>query len=96
MACSVCNGHPNCPCCSPEPIIIERPSCGGNGKFHYAYDYENDKEVEVTETAYACLPANEDIARTLNQNYCQSEVVECNICNGEGMIEYEPDYDDYD
>ncbi len=98
MACSVCNGHPNCPCCSPEPNMIECPSCGGKGKYYYAYDYENDREVEVTETAYACLPANEDIARSLNQNYCQSEVVECEVCNGEGVIEYEyePDYDDYD
>ena len=98
MACSVCNGHPNCPCCSPEPNMIECPSCGGKGKYHYAYDYENDREVECTETAYQCLPENEDCARQLNQNYSKGSIVECDVCNGEGVIEYEyePDYDDYD
>ena len=28
--CEVCNGAPNCPCCS-EPAYVECPNCNGTG-----------------------------------------------------------------
>lgn len=36
--CEVCNGYPGCPCCSPEPKMIECPDCGGSGY------YDQDEE----------------------------------------------------
>lgn len=97
MSCSVCNGHPGCPCCTPEPTMIECPTCGGKGYFYYAYDIENDREIECTEAAYECLPMTEDDARAKTQHYCRGEKEVCEVCDGTGEIEYEPDYEpEYD
>lgn len=99
MACSECRGYgvSYCPICSPEPTMIVCPTCGGKGTFHYAYDIENDKDVECTGATYECLPENEDIARSRNQHYCKGYFETCEVCDGTGEIEYEPDYEpDYD
>lgn len=98
MACSECApyGVSYCPICSPEPQMVECPACGGKGRTYFAFNIERRTTTECTETAYNCLPEDEDVAASLNQNYCKGDIEVCEVCDGEGTVEYEPDYNRYD
>lgn len=54
MSCTVCNGYPGCPCCSPEPRMITCPACGGTGEIYY-----DDNGDRITEEEYNMLPADQ-------------------------------------
>lgn len=100
MSCSECRGYSvsHCPICSPETRMVECPDCGGKGKFYYAFDIDTNREVEVTEAAYRCLPDTEALARKRGQHFVKYDTEVCETCDGEGEVEceeldYEPDYD---
>lgn len=78
MSCSVCNGYPGCPCCTPEPRTITCPACGGTGEVYY-----NDNGDRITEEEYSRL--------TTDQRECES-CGECDG-SGVVEDDYEPDYD---
>ena len=90
---------PRAPWNEKEPHMIKCEACNGSGYHYYAYDFEKDEETECTEQAWLCLPSTEEQARSLNQHYIQGEKETCEVCVGEGEVEYEedfePDYDDW-
>lgn len=73
---------PRAPWNEREPTMIECAACGGKGYHWHAYDFEADRETECTEETWELLP--------------ETEKETCEVCDGEGEVEYEPDYDDYD
>lgn len=81
--CDVCNGHPNCPCCSDEGSSSTCQECNGTGKIFYA-DVKNDGDFAVvTKAEYDKCPYDKDYET-------------CSHCDGEGWIaEEEYSYDDY-
>lgn len=96
--CDICNGHPGCPVCTPEPRMIDCAACQGHGYTWYKYDLEQDRETEVTEEEYNALPVDEDEAREKGLRFCQGEIETCSVCDGTGEVErddlYEPEWDD--
>lgn len=98
MACSECRGYgvSYCPCCSPEPKFLPCASCDGKGRIYYAWDIRRETDVEVTETAYKCLPDNEASALQKGQNFYKYEVEVCLACDGTGEVEADSDFQPYD
>lgn len=97
--CEICHGYPGCPVCSPEPRMIECPSCQGHGYIWHRYDIEENEETEVTEEEFNTLPVDEDEAAEKGERYCQGDKETCPVCDGTGEIEedyelYEPEWDD--
>lgn len=96
--CDICNGHPGCPVCSPEPRMIECAACQGQGFIWHKYDLEANRETEVTEEEYNALPVDEDEAIEKGLRFCQGEKETCSVCDGTGEVEddelYEPEWDD--
>lgn len=74
---------PRAPWNEREPTMIECAACGGKGYHWHAYDFEADRETE-----------EEAIAKRMH--FIKGEKETCEVCDGEGEVEYEPDYDDYD
>lgn len=87
MSCSVCAGYSsyNCPCCSEEVRMMECPDCE-SGYVYYAFDIYRRVSARVTRLAYAILPVDEDIAKEMNQRWCQGDIEICSTCQGEGII----------
>ena len=77
-SCAVCHGIPGCPCCTPEPDMIQCPECNGVGVVYYDEDGNS-----VTKTQYDALP--EDARGFDKCEKCDGE--------GEIEYEYEPDWD---
>ena len=75
--CDICNGHPNCPVCQTS-TTLEKSCPECEGKGHYYYDFDGS---EITKDHYDKLHENE------------REKYSCDICDGEGVIEYEPEYE---
>lgn len=42
------------------------------------------------------LPETEEEAIAKRMHFIKGEKETCEVCDGEGEVEYEPDYDDYD
>lgn len=42
------------------------------------------------------LPETEEEAIAKRMHFIKGEKEICEVCDGEGEVEYEPDYDDYD
>nr|DAO68735.1 MAG TPA: DnaJ-like protein [Caudoviricetes sp.] len=78
MSCSVCYGHPGCPCCQPEPNMIRCPECNGVGSIFYDIDGER-----ITQEQFDKLSESERDKERCPE--CDGE--------GEIEYEYEPDYD---
>lgn len=79
MSCSVCNGYPGCPCCTPEPKMVTCPACSGYGQIYYNNDGDN-----ISKDEYDKLPKDQR-----EFDICG----ECNGF-GEVELEYdEPDWD---
>lgn len=55
-----------------------------------------DREAECTEEEYDQLPETEEEAEAKGEHIIKGEKETCEVCDGEGEVEYEPDYDDYD
>lgn len=51
MICEVCNGHINCPVCSPEPEYILCKKCDGDG-----YEYYNEYGFRCLKEYFFNLP----------------------------------------
>lgn len=84
MSCSICNGHPHCPCCEEEVKMEQCKECKGKG---YRLCNECDEDVPATfkeGDEYACYGCECTITR-----------IDCETCNGTGEVEVEP-YDDSD
>lgn len=62
----------------------------------YAYDFEADYETECSEEVWNMLPETEEEAEAKGEHIIKGEKETCEVCDGEGEVEYEPDYDDYD
>ena len=71
-------------------------ACGGKGYHWYAYDFEADRETECSEETWNILPETEEEAIAKRMHFIKGEKETCEVCDGEGEVEYEPDYDDYD
>lgn len=87
---------PRAPWNEREPTYVECAACGGKGYHYHAYDINTGSETECTEQTYNLLPEDEDEAIARGQHFCKGEMETCDVCDGEGEVEYEPDYDDYD
>ena len=61
-----------------------------------AYDIEADYETECSEEVWNMLPETEEEAEAKGEHIIKGEKETCEVCDGEGEVEYEPDYDDYD
>lgn len=89
---------PRAPWNQIEPRMIECSACGGKGHHWCAYDIRNNREIECTELVWDMLPETEEEAEARGENFCRGEVVVCEVCDGEGEVEddfdYEPDYED--
>ena len=83
----------NAPWRQPDPEIVKCAACNGIGMHWYAYDFEAHRETECTETTWNCLPVTEEEARATGGHVIRGEVETCEVCDGEGEIEYYPDYD---
>lgn len=55
-----------------------------------------DRETECTEETWELLPETEEEAIAKRMHFIKGEKETCEVCDGEGEVEYEPDYDDYD
>ena len=90
---------PRAPWNEKEPHRVKCEACDGNGYHYYAYNFEKDEETECTVHIWNALPETEEQARALRQHYIRGEKEICEVCDGEGEVEYEedyePDYDDY-
>ena len=82
-----------------ESHHVKCEACNGDGYHYYAYNFEIDEETECTKDVWNTLPKTEEQARICNQHYIQGDKEICEMCDGEGEVEYEedyePDYDDY-
>lgn len=87
---------PDAPWNKREPTMVECAACGGTGYHYYAYNFETDRDTECTEDEYNQLPDDEEEAIAKNQCIIKGIKEPCEVCDGEGEVEYEPDYDDYD
>ncbi len=88
---------PRAPWNEREPTMVKCEACNGNGKHWHAYDIEADRETECTETAWNILPETEEEAIAKGEHYIKGEVETCEVCNGDGEVEYEEDYEpDYE
>lgn len=81
MSCPVCNGHPDCPCCTIEPRMLLCRECDGTGYIYYNEDWN-----EIKAEQYKQLPPKER-----DKVVCEK----CDGY-GEIEDDYEPDYDDND
>lgn len=82
MSCTICHGHPNCPCCEKEPKMITCPDCNGEGKVYYVGDCIVTKQIY--DTVLALVPK-------------ACDYLLCELCHGKGKVEeeeYEPDPDE--
>lgn len=86
---------PRAPWNEREPTMVECAACGGTGYHYYAYDFVADCETECTEEEYDQLPESEEEAEAKGEHIIKGEKETCEVCDGEGEVEYEPDYDDY-
>lgn len=87
---------PDAPWNKREPTMVECAACGGTGYHYYAYNFETDRDTECTEDEYNHLPDDEEEAIAKNQCIIKGIKEPCEVCDGEGEVEYESDYDDYD
>lgn len=87
---------PRAPWNEREPTMIDCAACGGKGYHWHAYDFEADRETECTEEMWELLPETEEEAIAKRMHFIKGEKETCEVCDGEGEVEYEPDYDDYD
>lgn len=90
---------PRAPWNEREPTMVECTACNGKGKHWYAYDIDADRDTECTELVWNMLPETEEEARARGEHFIRGEEEICEVCNGEGEVEYEEDYepdpDDY-
>ena len=86
--------------CAPwnerEPTIVECAACGGHGYHWYAYDFVAGREIECTGDVWEKLPDTREEAELKGLHVIKGEEEICEVCDGYGEVEYEPDYDDYD
>lgn len=87
---------PRAPWNEREPTMVKCEACDGNGYHWHSYDFVADHETECTEEEWEALPEDEEEAEALGLTCIKGEKEVCDACDGEGEIEYEPDYDDYD
>ncbi len=89
---------PRAPWNEPAHTYVECGACGGKGRHWHAYDLVDGEDIECTEETWTVLPETEDEAIAIRSRYIKGEVVVCEACDGEGEVEYIPDYDygDYD
>ena len=87
---------PRAPWNEREPTMVECAACGGKGYHWYAYDIEADYETECSEEVWNMLPETEEEAEAKGEHIIKGEKETCEVCDGEGEVEYEPDYDNYD
>ena len=76
-----------------DPIMTRCPACNGKGHFWYAYDLVTHQDRECTEEEWDSLPATEDETLATGVHVIRGEVETCEVCEGEGEIEYESDYE---
>lgn len=50
----------------------------------------------VPRGTWELLPETEEEAIAKRMHFIKGEKETCEVCDGEGEVEYEPDYDDYD
>lgn len=80
-----------------EPTMVECTACAGKGHHWYACNIRNNTTTECTELVWNMLPETEDEADARGENFCRGEVEVCSVCDGNGKVEYEEDYEpDYD
>lgn len=80
-----------------DPHMVKCEACDGKGKHWYAYNMEEDTVIECSEEEWNSLPDSEEEAEAQKRTYVKSDVEICEVCEGEGEIEYEEDYEpDYD
>ncbi len=101
MACGVCMGinSDRCPVCGKDTQYVPCPDCDGKGyKKWYAVDIRTGEEVEITDTAWMCLPPTASQAYTKGDNYYRGYREQCDLCDGTGEVEFDPafDYEFYD
>lgn len=87
---------PDAPWNKREPTMVECAACGGKGYHWHTYDFEADNETECSEEVWNMLPETEEEAEAKGEHIIKGEKETCEVCDGEGEVEYEPDYDDYD
>lgn len=80
----------------PSDTLHTCTLCNGTGHIYYAYDILLETEVECTEETYDLLPETEVQAQATDSMFIKGSCMTCQACDGNGEIEYEPDYDDYD
>lgn len=78
MACSICNGHPGCPVCSPEPL--ECPSCKGEGKFYKVSFDGGDNWQSVSESVYDSFIEDGEICK---------DIEVCSVCEGDRVVAHD-------
>lgn len=77
MSCSICHGYPGCPVCSQDSATMRCPECQGEGLTAY---FNQDGE-EITKEKWEQLPGKKRDQDT------------CPACEGNGVIEFEYEYD---
>lgn len=87
--------------CAPwnqkEPAMVECSGCSGKGHHWHAFDIRHNRETECTELVWNKLPETEEEAEAKGENYIRGEVEVCSVCDGNGEVEYDEDYEpDYD
>lgn len=89
---------PRAPWNEREPTMVKCAACDGNGKHWFAYNIATGNEVECGEDAWNTLYDDEELADANGVKLIRGSVETCEVCNGEGDVEYdedfEPDYDD--
>lgn len=86
--------------CAPwnerERVMVTCEACGGTGFIYHAYDFDAVRETECSHEEYEQLPDSEEEAIERNMSCVKGHVDSCTFCDGEGVVENELDYDDYD
>lgn len=82
-----------------SPSYRKCEACDGKGAHYYSYNLLKSEETEVTQGTWYCLPKTREEAEANREHYIRGGVDECEVCGGDGEVEYEedynPDYDDY-
>lgn len=87
---------PSAPWNEREPKMVKCAACGGTGIRYYAYNFNIHREAECTQEEYLRLPDEVGDAIIEDKDVIKGIKELCDVCDGNGEVENEPDYDDHD
>lgn len=84
-------------CGQRERHMVKCEACNGKGKHWFAYNFDDRYRTECTQETWSILPETPEQAELTRGHFIRDLVETCEVCDGEGELEYEEDYEpEYD